>query len=795
MNLFSEKYRELFRKTNFCKSGTFLFVEAPQRLEDVKIKGEAPKEMEVAEPMTAENFNTHQQRFDKQIDALVKLNPEKGDQIRAEFGKKLANIQRKYKVALQMLGKEKTQEAAGIVSGDVNTLIDQIKGRIKAAGGEVQPERPAEGVETAETKELTTKVTAKLKAAEIDMSTLTIHSTLEDAVRKIPKDLTMEIDTKKGLTLDDRWPTIVKLTDPPAFLLTGIGQKDTIKKLKKLGVEKVPEEDLKAALNLVKKGKLEAAPKLTDARQATALDLIAKQFEQAKNPFVRAMIEHDIDKLDFSADQLKQLDENILELTNKQEAKIRVLLPMVKKYDDKEAEHIDDFLTDEWSNAEDIQKDRLSQLESMFDDTDDPMRQYLGQMFKIEKREGGGLVFTNGKGEKIEVTKAEDFIKKGKPQLLPESSRKILEKMMTATDQAEIDKQFEEFQKMGKEQLEGLKIAGELQSQLFNPENMEKPGFMGSIMMLFALWKSIMEAINSDPPDLTTLNEFLEDWNAAKSPKGMAKLVEKSKDSYTECMEKLKKGKEPKLSDLLQAYINPRGPEADKLFNISKVKGRNVEVDPKHPMARHRKQAKPAILAYVQSCMPGVKIKAIDKTASGDPKMIAYTGMPEQKIEITIGATTEAGETDVSVIIPAKKKGEEPKALYGQPKVTVKSLKELQRYITEKKTPAKRTKVAERPKTTEKGPKITDEMRAKAVSKLSNKQRQELAKLLVKQPDLQKEYRAAFIKKMPEKKDRSRKNMRKFQKDFLTSKAGDANYTALIDKYIPKAKKPEKPTV
>ncbi len=210
-----------------------------------------------------------------------------------------------------------------------------------------------------------------------------------------------------------------------------------------------------------------------------------------------------------------------------------------------------------------------------------------------------------------------------------------------------------------------------------DPEKAGKMGLLESLGALLQLWGAIKTAMDSG--DWQTLNEMFVDFNKGENP---AKSMEKSKEQYKNVLVE-KKIDDPKL--LINAYLSPRGKEADALFTEGLPDTETEEGEKKfskEALSKYRMEAKPAIQTYLADKLSVNSIDSITKLPNGFIDIVAYDTNSGDKIsiEIKLGAKISARKIAYEEKPPAKKGG---KTTMGKVKMeggwteNIKNLKEL----------------------------------------------------------------------------------------------------------------------
>ena len=365
-----------------------------------------------------------------------------------------------------------------------------------------------------------------------------------------------------------------------------------------------------------------------------------KDDEGSKGNFVaQEMITALMPELGITKGQLEQANKGKLELTEAQKRQVEGCLKVeIHEYSDKEGNKIETFLENLYSNAEGIKKDQLSEIENLFDEKSDSMREYLVKTCKIDLS-GDTLTITdiNGKagGKKGEVYKIKtvenlNIFSKLLPGSMPVKFREIL----NAENSEQLENKVKIFQALGKEHLATLNQLEEIQAQLFDSN---APGKFG-IMALFQLWQSIKAAFESNPPDITTIGEVFHDVTNGRNP---AEIMKKNGENYA----KILNNKKPPatLTQLLKSYLNPRGEEADKLFSKDNAKAAGIKET--GDIGRYMKEAQPVIKIYLAKKLnTGLNdIKDIQQLENGAIEITAYNKKGNQiALELMIdGAKTK----------------------------------------------------------------------------------------------------------------------------------------------------------
>lgn len=398
----------------------------------------------------------------------------------------------------------------------------------------------------------------------------------------------------------------------------------------------------------------------------TAMKILGKQYESLKNPVVAKIVQEQVSKMDFSANQLAQIERGVeksaLGLSAKQVEEIKGAMPeQIGEYDSEEGNLLESFFESQKGKDTDAKKnDGMSAIEELFADDNDPMRVYLSRMYKITKNEKGeltiedpngknGLKDKNGKPQPETITKADQLEK-----YLPEGeSEKIFKALAAGKD---IEKNVKNFTEDAEKQLKGLDDMKELQGSLLSQETLDKAeamGPLGGLAMLIKLFVAIKKAFDTN--DWDTLGDFMNDWNESKDPKQLTEKLEKSKKEYERAMEDPKPP--PDIKQTLEAYLNPRGKEANELFQNSFEKGLTTAEIAAHPLNRYRTEAKPHILNYMIRVLG---VKAItDKDIDKNTKEITVTKMDNKKVAIEFNFSD--GKTKARVVPYEKKTGEDGK--------------------------------------------------------------------------------------------------------------------------------------
>ena len=170
----------------------------------------------------------------------------------------------------------------------------------------------------------------------------------------------------------------------------------------------------------------------------------------------------------------------------------------------------------------------------------------------------------------------------------------------------------------------------------------EKKGFMEQISAIIQLLGSVMAAMKSG--DWNTVNDVLSDFGESKDITKVAENMKKAGEAYQNFFEKNAPGN---VNELLSAYLNPTGKEANALFNAKKG----------DILGKYRSEAKAPMLQYIQKNM-GMNISSIEAEAGGSSTKIKAE-MGKQKFEISVGKDNtmtiyEVTKIDKSAEIEAK---------------------------------------------------------------------------------------------------------------------------------------------
>jgi|GEM_PF-6670446 len=141
MNILKEQYRELLINLNFLKNERFIYQDAPKPAQPVtpptKPAGNetaeaqqtaADKQKEPTKPLTAESWDTHQNRYENHIKALPKDFVETK---KTEFKSKLAIVEARYNTALSAAdGNKKEAANSPAVTEGINKLLAEMRAKM-----------------------------------------------------------------------------------------------------------------------------------------------------------------------------------------------------------------------------------------------------------------------------------------------------------------------------------------------------------------------------------------------------------------------------------------------------------------------------------------------------------------------------------------------------------------------------------------------------------------------------------------------------------------------------------------
>lgn len=422
---------------------------------------------------------------------------------------------------------------------------------------------------------------------------------------------------------------------------------EALRKVEKPEELKRTEAEFSARLENIRKEyqlKVDAAGKTQEAENekqiAAVRTEIFKQFK-IEDEFTQKLVDKVIPNLKLDPKQLKQIDKIVegkagdLELTEAQRKQIREVLPVrLFKYDSARGEMIHDQLTNDTvaEKVDGISPKAADIIDDLFDDDSDPLRRYLVQRYDFKANEAGGLLLVNDEGKEVpikDVRGLRDYI----PQ--DEQTLKNFDKLLGLTDDQDAGTIEEDLAKNGQDGLKTLQAMQQLQAQLNNPEFRNRPGLMESFGMLMQLIAAFRKAFKDG--DWETLNDYLTDVMETKDPKEVAKRLEASKKAYRDALspkEGEKEGPEPDLSDLVKAYLKPRGEQANKIF-CGDMTTKQIK---ESPLGRYRMEAKPAIAEYLTTKLSLGSIQDITELPSGNVDITAYDKKGE-KISVEFNPT------------------------------------------------------------------------------------------------------------------------------------------------------------
>ena len=150
-----------------------------------------------------------------------------------------------------------------------------------------------------------------------------------------------------------------------------------------------------------------------------------------------------------------------------------------------------------------------------------------------------------------------------------------------------------------------------------------------TIMQLIA---AIQEAFKTQ--DFTTATDVMEDMQAHRNP---VETMQKNKKNFDAIIKTLKPA-ETNTSDLLDAYVDPRGKAADALFNANNARTAGItDKDDVAALTHYRTMARPVLLSYMSDQL-GITVNTIEKSpASGIVTLTGYKG--SDKVELAFGGS------------------------------------------------------------------------------------------------------------------------------------------------------------
>lgn len=375
-------------------------------------------------------------------------------------------------------------------------------------------------------------------------------------------------------------------------------------------------------------GDKEKAPELNTKK---TLNLITEKFGITE-PVLKKMINELIPSLNLTPEQLTQIERGALELTPEQTKQIRdALPPKLFQYDSARGEMIHNQLTNDsiTTKLEPPLSDKAADIiDDLFDDDTDPLRLYLVQRYDFRVSEGGGLVITKDDGEKRKISSVKTLI-----TFLPKSAQANFQKLLALKDNDEPGPLEAELARNGTDGLKTLEAFQKLQAHLTNPENLNRPGFMdviGKISGLFQLFTAILKAFKEG--DMETVGDYFNSLGNPPDPLNIGKKLDASKESYKKALEKPEP--KPTLSNLLKAYLEPRGNDAKELF----CKGMTATEIGASPLGRFRMEARPAISEHLTKELSLNAIQNIAKLENGMTDITAFSKEGQKiSIELNLG--------------------------------------------------------------------------------------------------------------------------------------------------------------
>lgn len=370
-----------------------------------------------------------------------------------------------------------------------------------------------------------------------------------------------------------------------------------------------------------------------NARQRQlALAYLSKRFRIKSNAGRQALNQF-IDRIQLNARQVKQLRLGTLELSKDQLKRFTDMLPKTVKF----------ASSNEFIHVSSVMQ-KSPRLAQFFANKKSPAFLVLSQHYDIKPNKKGGLLFIEG-GKKTVVKTPKELIAMLPDQ--PADIKKVKDQMLIADGPKGKDLEKSVVDQMNKVLTKKAltnRTYLTLRNRLMESTNgIEKVGMMGSLMMLLQLFKKISQAFKTN--DFQALGDYMKAWNLAKSPKGILRVIKKSKDAY----EKVLQNPDPKpsLKNLLMAYVKPRGQEANLLFTHSRKGVRN------HPLGRFRREARPAIRKYLKGISGFDQVSGI-KNKNGAFQILGYKGGSPYRADIILGDTPD--KTKVTILKLGKKR-------------------------------------------------------------------------------------------------------------------------------------------
>ncbi len=352
------------------------------------------------------------------------------------------------------------------------------------------------------------------------------------------------------------------------------------------------------------KEKSKEVVKLNKADQRKISEAIINQSEITDKEIKKEILKL-VPELRITKEQLKDVkDPNAeLELSTAQlKAIMGKVVPKLRKYDDERGKMIHDQLTNDADEDEDISSAAADIIENLFDDKDDPLRQYLVHRYDFTARSKGGLSLTDDNGKTVHIENV-----RGLTDYLPPSAQENFKQLLDSKNPSDnFEKRLGEAGEKGLKTLQGMEQLGEI---LRNPgkikgfEGMKKGDILTTLIQLYALFKEAMES-----QDFGSLIDGLNDFKNGLNPMDHIKAVTLI---YKDGIDKIKD-----TGDLIDLYNNPKSAKADKLFTEKAPDGKKIP-------ATYRIKLKHVIKERLQSDL-GVTIDKM-KTESTSKTVIDCT--------------------------------------------------------------------------------------------------------------------------------------------------------------------------
>jgi len=143
MNYLKKHYRDWSENQNFLNESRFIYQGTPEAAPKAP-KIEKPASQAPAEPLTPQEWDKHEKRFEKHMKVLEQSKPEKVKDLVKKFRERMGELKREYDEHATKLTKnpeELKKQAAEAVAGKVDTLITEIRGHIPEAARPPEPAR------------------------------------------------------------------------------------------------------------------------------------------------------------------------------------------------------------------------------------------------------------------------------------------------------------------------------------------------------------------------------------------------------------------------------------------------------------------------------------------------------------------------------------------------------------------------------------------------------------------------------------------------------------------------------